>query len=539
MAVVFAAVAAVAMWNHPVVMQATRAESDLLKLVVAAVSPLICWLLLICTLVCAALIERDRQPVPVRLFWPACVVGVLAAYFVPLVPLGHLGGGLLPGIAGLLIGAGWGGTLLVIEAACVGQRAASEHASERRWSHLGRVMAPRVAALAACGVLLGWQVTAMVVVGVAICHWLCRCWLCALGREKRDSRWFVCCAGGAVLLLLLWPMFLAGNPWLGIGANFDMLVFALPMVIVCALLTAWTTGGETSLDPALPDKNQGAEVYREAGPQEMLGEAGAEWDAAEGALVARPALRPTEMQMEMLKPDRLLTEHAVNSTIVIFGSAHIVEREQAVQQVAAARAKLAEAPEDPRRQREVDRQQSLLEKSNYYEAAREFSRLVSLQGQQIGRGDYVVVSGGGSGIMEAANRGAAEVGAPSIGLSRSASAEQVANRFVSPELSFCFQHDAMRTLHFLRRATALVVFPGGLGTLDELFHALALRQTNRMQPIPIILYGTDYWERVIHWPQLVEEGMIQDDDLALLQFADNPATVWEIICGVQGDAGEI
>ena len=159
MAVVFAAVAAVAMWNHPVVMQATRAESDLLKLVVAAVSPLICWLLLICTLVCAALIERDRQPVPVRLFWPACVVGVLAAYFVPLVPLGHLGGGLLPGIAGLLIGAGWGGMLLVIEAACVGQRAASEHASERRWSHLGRVMAPRGAALAACGVLLGWQVT--------------------------------------------------------------------------------------------------------------------------------------------------------------------------------------------------------------------------------------------------------------------------------------------------------------------------------------------------------------------------------------------
>jgi len=171
----------------------------------------------------------------------------------------------------------------------------------------------------------------------------------------------------------------------------------------------------------------------------------------------------------------------------------------------------------------------VLEKSRYYDDAREFSRLISTLGQADGPRHYVVVTGGGPGIMEAANRGAFDVGAKSIGLNIRLPAEQTPNRYVTPDLCFQFHYFALRKLHFLLRALALVVFPGGFGTLDELFDALTLRQTNRMQPIPIILYSRRYWSRVIDFQFLADEGVIEDEHLSLVNYAESPQEILEIL----------
>lgn len=252
--------------------------------------------------------------------------------------------------------------------------------------------------------------------------------------------------------------------------------------------------------------------------------------------IQRPELRPICMQLELLKPEMLLTEQGVHSTIVVFGGTQIVEREVASQQLTAVQARLAEDPTNAQLQREVDRKQSIYDKSDYYDAAREFSRLVSAQCQLDDRCDHVVVTGGGPGIMEAANRGAADVGAKSIGLNITLPEEQAPNPYITPELCFQFHYFAMRKFHFLLRAQALVVFPGGFGTLDELFNTLTLRQTNRMQRIPIILYGTEYWRRIVNFQQLADEGVVRDEDLNLMQFADTPQDAWEIICNFESQA---
>ena len=178
----------------------------------------------------------------------------------------------------------------------------------------------------------------------------------------------------------------------------------------------------------------------------------------------------------------------------------------------------------------------LLERSHYYEAAREFARLVSAKYQDGGPYDYVIVTGGGPGIMEAANRGAYDVGAKSVGLNIRLPHEQQPNPYITPDLCFQFHYFAMRKLHFLLRAKALVAFPGGFGTLDELFDALALRQTGRMQAIPIILFGREYWQRVIDFQFLADEGTIADEDLDLLDFAETAAEAWAVI--QRGSKGE-
>jgi hypothetical protein len=154
--------------------------------------------------------------------------------------------------------------------------------------------------------------------------------------------------------------------------------------------------------------------------------------------------------------------------------------------------------------------------------------------QTNGACDYVIVTGGGPGIMEAANRGAFEANSKSIGLNISLPAEQRPNPFITPELCFQFQYFAMRKLHFLMRAKALVVFPGGFGTLDELFDALTLRQTHRMQSIPIILFGRDYWSTVINFEFLADEGVIADEHLELVQYAETPEEAWQVICDYHG-----
>ena len=246
-------------------------------------------------------------------------------------------------------------------------------------------------------------------------------------------------------------------------------------------------------------------------------------------LLKRPEMRPVRMQLELAKPELAFIEQNVKSTIVVYGSARIAEAEVAAERLAAARAALAAAPKDALLQREVSRLERLEAKCRYYDAAREFGELVSRTCQHLGVCDYVVVTGGGPGIMEAANRGAFDAGAKSAGLNINLPAEQQPNPYITPELCFRFRYFAMRKLHFLLRAKALVVFPGGFGTLDEFFDAITLRQTGRMQAIPIVMFGREYWDRVIDFQFLADEGVISDEDLKMISYAETPQETWRII----------
>lgn len=242
-----------------------------------------------------------------------------------------------------------------------------------------------------------------------------------------------------------------------------------------------------------------------------------------------PELRPVRMQLELLKPEMALTAENIHSTIVVFGGTQVVEEDEAQLRLNRAKAALERDPESKRRQRTVLRAERLLAKSGYYEAAREFGRIVSEKGQAEEPYDYVVATGGGPGIMEAANRGAFEADGKSVGLNITLPAEQAPNPYITPELCFQFHYFAIRKMHFIMRAAALVVFPGGFGTLDELFDALTLRQTERMQDIPIVLFGREYWSQVVNFQFLADEGVIADEHLDLISYADTPEEAWEII----------
>jgi uncharacterized protein (TIGR00730 family) len=245
--------------------------------------------------------------------------------------------------------------------------------------------------------------------------------------------------------------------------------------------------------------------------------------------LARPELRPVRLQLELLKPEMAFAQEQVASTIVVFGGTQVVEESTAQQRLQAAQQALALQPDDPGLRRSVQRAERILAKAPYYEAARDFGRLVSSICQRDGHCDFVVVTGGGPGIMEAANRGAFDIQAKSAGLNITLPAEQQPNPYISPELCFQFHYFALRKMHFLLRAAALVIFPGGFGTLDELFDALTLRQTERMQQIPIVLYGESYWRQVIDFQFLADEGVIADEHLQLIEFADTPEQAWQII----------
>jgi uncharacterized protein (TIGR00730 family) len=245
--------------------------------------------------------------------------------------------------------------------------------------------------------------------------------------------------------------------------------------------------------------------------------------------LARYELRPVRMQLELLKPEITLAEQKVISTIVVFGSAQIVERPLAEERLAAAKAALAAKPNSKRLAREVARAQKLLDRCNYYDAAREFARLVSVDNQSCDRCEFVMTTGGGPGIMEAANRGAFDAGAKSVGFNIALPAEQTPNPYITPALCFQFHYFALRKMHFLLRAKALIAFPGGFGTMDEVFETLTLRQTRRMQSIPVILFGRDYWDRVVDFQYLADEGVIQDEHLKLISYADTPQEAWETI----------
>jgi hypothetical protein len=246
------------------------------------------------------------------------------------------------------------------------------------------------------------------------------------------------------------------------------------------------------------------------------------------ALLARHELRPVRLQLELLKPEMAFNDRGIDSTIVVFGSTRIWERGALEERRKEVAGRLASAADDARLTRELARIDRLLAKCRYYDEARRFANIVATRPAAPGR-RYVVVTGGGTGIMEAANRGAHDAGVPSIGLNITLPMEQFPNRYITPDLCFQFHYFALRKMHFLLRAGALVVFPGGFGTLDELFDALTLRQTRRMQEIPIIMYGRAYWEQVIDFQFLADEGAIDDADLELFSYAETPEEIWNII----------
>ncbi|WP_421400795.1 LOG family protein [Agrobacterium fabrum] len=228
--------------------------------------------------------------------------------------------------------------------------------------------------------------------------------------------------------------------------------------------------------------------------------------------LCREELRPIRLQLELLKTEMALTERGINSTVVMFGGARIPEP--------GGEAWAA---------RNETQKRNLEQSSIYYEEARKFARLCTDYGAKSGHLEYVVVTGGGPGVMEAGNRGAADVGGPSIGLNIVLPHEQAPNPYVTPELSFNFHYFAIRKMHFLMRAKAVVIFPGGFGTLDELFETLTLIQTKRMAPIPLILFGEKFWRSVVNFEFLADFGTIAPEDMELLHFAETADDAWNII----------
>lgn len=246
-------------------------------------------------------------------------------------------------------------------------------------------------------------------------------------------------------------------------------------------------------------------------------------------LLAEDDLRPLRLQLELLKPDRVLREQGVHSTIVVFGSARTSDAVQARKQLDELERQQNADPSNPKLKRQLTITRRRLDQAHYYEEARRFAKLVSMRFQQRDRCDFVVVTGGGPGIMEAANRGAFDAGARSIGLNITLPHEQTPNPYITPELAFRFHYFALRKMHFLLQARGLVTFPGGYGTLDELFEVLTLIQTEKMPRIPVILVGREYWRRLIDFEYLVDEGYIAAEDINLFEYADQAEDILAII----------
>lgn len=237
----------------------------------------------------------------------------------------------------------------------------------------------------------------------------------------------------------------------------------------------------------------------------------------------REELRPVRFQLELLKPEMLLDEAGVGSTLVMYGSARIPAPDEVEARLAAAQ----DLPEDERKVVE-----SLCEKAKYYEEAYKLAKIASEKSIiEDGKRQFVVCSGGGPSIMEAANRGASDAGAESIGLNIILPHEQAPNRYVTPYLSLNFHYFALRKMHFLLRAKAVAVFPGGFGTFDEFFELLTLIQTGKMKPIPILLFGKDFWTQVVNFEAIAEEGTISRKDLDLFRWCETAEEAWDHIAG--------
>jgi uncharacterized protein (TIGR00730 family) len=239
----------------------------------------------------------------------------------------------------------------------------------------------------------------------------------------------------------------------------------------------------------------------------------------------RDDLRPVRMQLELLKPELVLSEAEIEATIVIFGSARILP-----QAVAAERLAQAETAGDPAA---MARAKMGVAMSRYYEAARDFAAIVTQTSEKLANG-IVVCTGGGPGIMEAGNRGATEAGGESVGLNIVLPHEQEPNAYITPRLCFQFHYFALRKMHFLMRSAALVCFPGGFGTLDELFEVLTLTQTGKVRKRPIVLVGREFWSKLLNWEWLVDTGMISPGDLQLFHIVETADEAWAVLSQALG-----
>ena len=246
-------------------------------------------------------------------------------------------------------------------------------------------------------------------------------------------------------------------------------------------------------------------------------------------LLNRNEMRGVRMLLEITKPDLILEEKKILSTIIIFGGASIAEESKTKEKIDDIKKLIKKNPSSVLLKRNLNRLENLLLMSHYYQSAREFSKLASINNQSKSCNSHVIVTGGGPGIMEAANRGAFEANCKSIGLNISLPNEQIPNAFITPGLCFKFNYFALRKIHFVMRSIGAVFFPGGFGTLDELFELLTLSQTGMKNKIPIILFGREYWDKIINFEYLADLGLISDEHLNLFEYADTASEAWEII----------
>jgi uncharacterized protein (TIGR00730 family) len=243
---------------------------------------------------------------------------------------------------------------------------------------------------------------------------------------------------------------------------------------------------------------------------------------ADPEFLLRRETRGIRFQLEMLKPDLAQQEQGIENTVVVFGSARFQSQEKAQ--------KTLELALSSRIALDIKRAESLVRNAHFYEQARAFGHLIAqYSANKHNPNKLFICTGGGPGIMEAANRGASEAGGISVGLNIALPHEQTPNPYITPELSFKFHYFALRKMHFMMRAKALVAFPGGFGTMDELFETLTLVQCKKAKPVPIVLFGTEYWKKVFHPENMLEEGVIAEEDLQLFHYVDTVEDAWEVI----------
>jgi uncharacterized protein (TIGR00730 family) len=243
---------------------------------------------------------------------------------------------------------------------------------------------------------------------------------------------------------------------------------------------------------------------------------------ADPEFLLRRETRGIRFQLEMLKPDLAQQEQGIEHTVVVFGSARFQSQEKAQKTLEAAISAGVAI--------DIKRAEALVRNAHFYEQARAFGHLIAqYSADKHNPNKLFICTGGGPGIMEAANRGASEAGGISIGLNIALPHEQTPNAYITPELSFKFHYFALRKMHFMMRAKALVAFPGGFGTMDELFETLTLVQCKKAKPVPIVLFGTEYWKKVFHPENMLEEGVIAEEDLDLFHYVDTVEDAWEVI----------
>jgi len=239
--------------------------------------------------------------------------------------------------------------------------------------------------------------------------------------------------------------------------------------------------------------------------------------------------RSIRLELDYLKAELIMKKMGIKHTIVVFGSARIMEQKTAIKKLKEVQKRVEKNPTDKKLLHDLLVAERMVEKSKYYDDAREFGRLVGKSGKGPQDSSVVIMTGGGPGIMEAANRGAYDVGAKSVGLNIDLPHEQYPNPYISEELCFRFHYFAIRKLHFLQRAKALVIYPGGFGTFDELFETLTLVQTQKTDPIPVVLIGKEYWQKAVDFDFLKDEGVIDCYDLEIFSIKENAKEAWEYI----------